>query len=81
MCENFLRYNLEMHRKIKNSNLIDTSISVVIPVREETKLLERALNSLFVQTFTPKEIILVDDNIDIKQKLLLKKLQKILGAE
>ena len=63
-----------MHRKVINCNLIDTSISVVIPVREETKLLERALNSLFVQTFTPKEIILVDDNIDIEQKIAVKKI-------
>jgi glycosyltransferase involved in cell wall biosynthesis len=65
-----------MQKKVINSNLIDTSISVVIPVREETKLLERALNSLFVQTLTPQEIVLIDDNIDIEQKIAVKKIVK-----
>lgn len=44
------------------------SISVVIPVRGKLNLLPRALNSCVVQTLTPDEIILIDDETNEENK-------------
>jgi glycosyltransferase involved in cell wall biosynthesis len=38
------------------------AISVILPTRNRAHLLPRALNSLYAQTFTDFEIIIVDDN-------------------
>jgi glycosyltransferase involved in cell wall biosynthesis len=43
-------------------------ISVIIPVYNHAQALERALASLYAQTYRPLEVIIVDDGSDIKIK-------------
>jgi glycosyltransferase involved in cell wall biosynthesis len=52
------------------------TISVVIPNRGKTELLLRALNSCLTQTLLPKEIILIDDNVENAEKEKIKKIVK-----
>jgi glycosyltransferase involved in cell wall biosynthesis len=51
-----------------------TLISVVIPTRNRSERLERAINSVFAQTFKNWEIIIVDDNSIDDTKSLVEKL-------
>lgn len=53
---------------------LDKNISVVIPVRGKLHLLPRALNSCFVQTLKPHEIILIDDNSNDADKKEVKRI-------
>ena len=48
-------------KKIKNSHLPVSQLSVIVPARNEEKNLARLLESLDLQVFKPGEIIVVDD--------------------
>lgn len=47
-------------------------ISVVIPVRGKVGLLARALNSCYVQTLLPSEIIVINDSVNKSEENLVK---------
>jgi len=51
-------------------------VSVIIPTRNRAELLERALNSVFEQTYGNLEIVVVDDASDDDTPALIKKLGK-----
>ena len=50
-------------------------VSFIIPCFNDEKFVERALNSAINQTYTNKEIIVVDDGSDEKTKAVLKRIE------
>lgn len=53
-------------------NLMDCKIAVLIPTKNRKELLERALNSIFVQERLPEEVVVVNDgSVDGTEEFLL----------
>ena len=55
----------------ENISRKDLTISVIIPVFEREKELNRALSSIYLQTLKPNEVIIIDDskvNLKIEDK-------------
>lgn len=50
---------------------MENNVSIVIPVRGKSHLLQRALTSCLFQTNPPSEILLIDDNIDNDEKRIV----------
>lgn len=50
---------------------VENRVSIVIPVRGKSHLLQRALTSYFIQTMPPSEILLIDDNRDTDEKRIV----------
>ena len=54
----------------ENISRKDLTISVIIPVFEREKELNRALGSIYLQTLKPNEVIIIDDskvNLEIEE--------------
>lgn len=50
-------------------------VSIIIPTYNRVKELEECLDSILVQTYLPKEIIIVDDSDDLKIERLINSIQ------
>jgi len=50
---------------LKNTN---NSISIIIPHKNDSNIISRALDSIVIQTFKPYQVIVVDDNSTPEQK-------------
>lgn len=49
-------------------------ISIIMPFRNDTKYLERSIDSVLSQSLPPKELILIDDHSDKEQLRIAKKI-------
>lgn len=52
---------LDINRRESNEEYANLTVSVVMPTHDRADLLRRALDSVFLQTYPPMEIIVVDD--------------------
>lgn len=50
-------------------------VSIIIPCYNDTQFIEEAVNSALKQTYTNKEVLVVDDGSDAKTKGVLKKIE------
>jgi glycosyltransferase involved in cell wall biosynthesis len=56
-------------------------VSVIIPHKNDSNLIFRALESILLQTYKPKEVIIVDDHSTVEHEYFLRKIIKTLSTE
>lgn len=63
------------------ASIILPKVSVIIPHKNDSNLIFRALESILLQTYKPKEVIVVDDHSTVEHEYFLRKIIKTLSSE
>lgn len=73
----FFAFRFSKHiNNINDTNLAEPLISILIPARNEESNIKRCIESVLNQTYTNKEIIVIDDDSNDNTLKILKEIQK-----